>query len=63
MDFFECVFQNETKRACLPNAIEVGERKLGEIQKRIQALRRAESQLEEKLSQWKDLMNRTEEKQ
>ncbi|MBW7452763.1 MerR family transcriptional regulator [Paenibacillus sepulcri] len=57
MDFFDCLFQNGTRRECLPNAIEVAERKLGDIKKQIGILRKAESQLEEHLYEWRNAIN------
>lgn len=59
-DFFDCLFQNEEKLQCLPNAIEVGERKLNEIKIQIEFLRKAESQLERSLWRWKNIVNRTD---
>ncbi|MFE5318536.1 MerR family transcriptional regulator [Paenibacillus sp. NPDC056579] len=61
MDFFDCLFQNGEKQQCLPNAIEIGERKLAEMKSQIELLRKAESQLEESLFRWKQLISRTEE--
>ena len=60
MDFFDCLFQSGEKPQCLPNAIEVGERKLAEIKKQIDILSKAESRLEESLSKWKHMVSRTE---
>lgn len=59
IDFFDCLFQNGGKRQCLPNAIEVGERKLGEIKKQLEILRKAESQLEERILRWRDLISQS----
>ncbi|MFD0589486.1 MerR family transcriptional regulator [Paenibacillus sp. GCM10027627] len=42
LDFFDCLFQNGEKRQCLPNAIEVGEKKLSEIKRQMTLLRKAE---------------------
>ncbi|WP_028552542.1 MerR family transcriptional regulator [Paenibacillus sp. UNC451MF] len=61
MDFFDCLFQNGSKRQCLPNAIEIGERKLDEIKKQIELLRKAEAQLEESIARWRGLIAQTEE--
>ncbi|WP_239625147.1 MerR family transcriptional regulator [Paenibacillus sp. H1-7] len=61
MDFFDCLFQNGEKQQCLPNAIEIGERKLAEMKSQIELLRKAESQLEDSLFRWKQLISRTEE--
>ncbi|WP_276322041.1 MerR family transcriptional regulator [Paenibacillus thalictri] len=60
MDFFDCLFQNGEKRQCLPNAIEVGERKLGVIKNQIEILRKAESQLEKSIFRWRHLISQTE---
>lgn len=53
IDFFDCLFQHGGKRECLPNAIEVGERKLGEIRRQMKLLHKAEAQLEESITRWK----------
>jgi len=59
-DFFDCLFLDGKKLQCLPNAIEVGEKKLHEIRNQIEFLRKAESQLERSISQWKNLISETE---
>ncbi|MBD0384765.1 MerR family transcriptional regulator [Paenibacillus sedimenti] len=59
-DFFDCLFQNGEKRQCLPNAIEVGERKLIEIKNQIEILRKAESQLERSIVRWRSMISQTE---
>lgn len=61
VDFLNCAFEPKMKQQCLPHAIEVGEKKLGDIKKHIEILRKAESQLEERISKWKELLNQTEE--
>jgi len=59
-DFFDCLFQEGEKLQCLPNAIEVGERKLHEIRNQIEFLRKAESQLERSINKWKSTISQTE---
>ncbi len=59
-DFFDCLFQDGEKLQCLPNAIEVGERKLNEIKAQIDFLRKAETQLERSLLKWKNMISQTE---
>ncbi|GGH15475.1 MerR family transcriptional regulator [Paenibacillus segetis] len=60
-DFFDCSFNQEIQHQCLPNAINVGERKLGEIKNQIDTLRKAESLLEENLSTWRKILSKGEE--
>ncbi|WP_211146997.1 MerR family transcriptional regulator [Paenibacillus dokdonensis] len=60
-DFFHCTISREIQRQCLPIAIDVGERKLEEIKKQIETLRKAESHLEESLSSWRDVLRKGEE--
>ncbi|WP_246627531.1 MerR family transcriptional regulator [Paenibacillus solanacearum] len=60
LDFFDCLFQNGGKLQCLPNAIELGERKITEIRKQIELLSKAESRLEESVAKWKHVIGRTE---
>lgn len=57
-DFFHCTISQEFQRQCLPNAIEVGERKLEVIKKQIETLRKAESHLEENLSSWREILRK-----
>ncbi|AFC29559.1 putative transcriptional regulator [Paenibacillus mucilaginosus 3016] len=59
-DFFDCLFQQGEKKECLPNAIQVGERKLTEIRSQIDWLQKAESQLERSLLRWKTIINPNE---
>ncbi|MGF7034742.1 DNA-binding transcriptional MerR regulator [Paenibacillus mucilaginosus] len=59
-DFFDCLFQQGEKKECLPNAIQVGERKLNEIRSQIDWLQKAESQLERSLLRWKTIINPNE---
>ncbi|HZG15308.1 MAG TPA: MerR family transcriptional regulator [Candidatus Bathyarchaeia archaeon] len=59
-DFFDCLFQDGNKPQCLPNAIEVGEKKLHEIRNQIEFLRKAESQLERSICKWKNMIGQTE---
>ncbi|WP_253947808.1 MerR family transcriptional regulator [Paenibacillus ehimensis] len=59
-DFFDCLFQDGEKLQCLPNAIEVGERKLNEIKAQIDFLRKAETHLERSLLKWKNMISQTE---
>ncbi|MGG4106905.1 MerR family transcriptional regulator [Paenibacillus lautus] len=60
-DFFHCTISREIQRQCLPIAIDVGERKLEEIKKQIETLRKAESHLEENLSSWREILRKGEE--
>lgn len=55
-DFFHCAFGEEIKHQCLPNAIEVGEKKLEEIRIQIETLRKAESHLKECISRWREIL-------
>jgi len=57
-DFFHCTRSEEIKRQCLPNAIDVGERKLSEIKKQIDTLRKAESHLEDYLASWRKMLHK-----
>ncbi|WP_246079303.1 MerR family transcriptional regulator [Paenibacillus piri] len=59
-DFFHCTMHEEIKRQCLPNAIEIGERKLLDIKKQIETLRIAESQLEDYLLSWRKILRKGE---
>ncbi|MDQ0887829.1 DNA-binding transcriptional MerR regulator [Paenibacillus sp. V4I9] len=59
-DFFHCTISHEIQRQCLPIAVEVGERKLEEIKKQIETLRKAESHLEENLSSWREILQKGE---
>jgi DNA-binding transcriptional MerR regulator len=52
-DFFSCAFHDGTRLPCLPNAIEVGEKKLAGIRRQLDILRRAETQLEEYIARWR----------
>lgn len=56
VDFFHCAFSEEIKHQCLPNAIEVGEKKLQEIRIQIETLRKAESHLKECISSWREIL-------
>ncbi len=56
--FFHCTNSHEIQRQCLPIAIEVGEKKLAEIQKQMENLRKAESRLEENLSSWRKILRK-----
>ncbi|MGG3284104.1 hypothetical protein [Paenibacillus solani] len=56
--FFDCAFSAEVKHQCLPNAIKVAEKKLEEISKQIDTLRRAESHLKERISSWKEILSK-----
>lgn len=60
-DFFHCTISQEIQRQCLPNAIEVGERKLEEIKKQIESLRKAESHLEDNLTSWRKILRKGDE--
>ncbi|MBB6672123.1 MerR family transcriptional regulator [Cohnella nanjingensis] len=57
-DFFHCTFSQKIQRQCLPMAIDVGERKLDEIKKQIESLRKAESLLEDNLSSWREILRK-----
>lgn len=58
MSFFQCVFNENIKIDCLPNAIAVGKRKLDEIKWQIGMLREAESHLEESIAAWEGILHR-----
>jgi Predicted transcriptional regulators len=58
LDFSHCAFSQDVKYQCLPNAIEVGEKKLEAIRSQIEALRKAETQLEDCLSGWREMLRK-----
>ena len=55
-DFFHCTNSEEIKHQCLPIAIDLSERKLEEIKKQIETLKKAESHLEDYLSNWRKIL-------
>ncbi|WP_232030057.1 MerR family transcriptional regulator [Brevibacillus brevis] len=57
-DFFHCTSSANLNYQCLPNAIQVGEKKLKEIRNQIQILRMAEVHLEDCLSSWKEILRK-----
>lgn len=59
-DFFHCAWSEDLQYQCLPNAIQVGEKKLEEIRKQIETLRKAESHLADCISGWKEILHKGE---
>jgi DNA-binding transcriptional MerR regulator len=57
-DYFQCAVSEEIKYQCLPNAIEVGEKKLAEIRNQIETLKKAESHLEDCIGSWREMLRK-----
>lgn len=57
-DFFECAFSEEIKYQCLPNAIEVSEKKLEEISRQIETLRQAKAHLKGCIASWREMLHK-----
>ncbi|MGG4344107.1 MerR family transcriptional regulator [Paenibacillus lautus] len=58
MSFFQCAFDEQLKIECLPNAVEVGKRKLDEIQLQIELLKQAEAHLQENITAWEAILDK-----
>lgn len=58
MSFFQCAFDEQLKTECLPNAVEVGKRKLDEIQLQIELLKQAETHLQENIAAWEAILDK-----
>ncbi|GAB6929190.1 MerR family transcriptional regulator [Paenibacillus sp. JCM 10914] len=57
LSFMECAFDRNIKVDCLPNAIELGTRKLAETRQQITMLQEAESHLEQSIKNWKAILD------
>ncbi|AYB45974.1 MerR family transcriptional regulator [Paenibacillus lautus] len=58
MSFFQCAFDEHIKIECLPNAIEVGRRKLDDIQLQMDMLKQAELHLEKSIAAWEAILHK-----
>ncbi len=58
MSFFQCAFDEQIKIECLPNAIEVGRRKLDDIQLQMEMLKQAELHLEKSIATWEAILHK-----
>lgn len=58
MSFFQCAFDEQPRIECLPNAIEVGKRKLEDIQLQIDLLKQAEIHLQKNIKAWEAFLDK-----
>lgn len=58
MSFFQCAFDEQPRIECLPNAIEVGKRKLDDIQLQIELLKQAEIHLQKNIKAWEAILDK-----
>lgn len=58
MSFFQCAFDEQPRIECLPNAIEIGKRKLDDIQLQIELLKQAEIHLQKNIKAWEAILDK-----